>query len=105
MLVPELHHVLPAPLKGPFPDGLEQINGQRAYTLARNGCLDIDLRPCDITIHEIELLDYTYPRIEIQVTCSKGTFIRTLAMDIGVKLTGGAHVEILRRTRVGDYEL
>jgi tRNA pseudouridine55 synthase len=82
----------------------KKVNGERAYVSAREG-REVELRPCQIVIHSIELLDYTYPRMEIRVTCSKGTFIRTLAMDIGSKLTGGAYVEKLVRVRVGDYEL
>lgn len=82
----------------------KKVNGRRAYLDAREG-KDIQLKECDITIYDIELLDYDYPQMEISVTCSKGTFIRTLAMEIGTKLTGGAYVERLVRTRVGDYEL
>ena len=82
----------------------KKVNGVRAYTEAREG-RDIELQPCNITIHDIELLDYTYPLMELRVTCSKGTFIRTLAMDIGELLTGGAYVEKLVRVKVGDYEL
>lgn len=82
----------------------KKVNGQRAYVAARNGH-DIELQPCSIVIHSIELLDYSFPCMELRVTCSKGTFIRTLAMDIGTRLTGGAYVEKLVRTQVGDYEL
>lgn len=82
----------------------KRVNGERAYMAAREGTT-IDLKPCQVTINSIELLDYEFPRLEILVSCSKGTFIRSLAVDIGKKLTGGAYVERLARTKVGDYEL
>jgi len=82
----------------------KSIDGERAYEAAREG-RRLELRPCKIIVHQIELLDYDFPKMEIRVKCSKGTFIRTLAEDIGKKLTGGAYVERLIRTRVGDYEL
>jgi len=82
----------------------KSVDGERAYEAAREG-RKLDLKPCKITVHQIELLDYDFPKMEIRVRCSKGTFIRTLAEDIGKQLTGGAYVERLVRTRVGDYEL
>jgi tRNA pseudouridine55 synthase len=82
----------------------KRVNGERAYEAAREGRA-LELRTCTINIHSIELLDYEFPKMEIRVTCSKGTFIRTLAEDIGRLLTGGAYVEKLVRTRVDDYEL
>lgn len=82
----------------------KSIGGERAYTAARDG-RQLELKPCPITIYSIELLDYDFPKMEIRVSCSKGTFIRTLAVDIGKLLTGGAYVERLIRTKVGDYEL
>jgi tRNA pseudouridine55 synthase len=80
------------------------VNGERAYMAAREG-RTLDLKPCKIIVHSIELLDYDFPKMELQVKCSKGTFIRALAEDIGKCLTGGAYVERLRRTCVGDYSL
>lgn len=82
----------------------KKVDGQRSYVSARTGNA-VELRPCKITIYSIELLDYQFPKMEIRVTCTKGTFIRTLVMEIGKKLTGGAYVEKLVRTKVGDYVL
>lgn len=78
-----------------------KVDGQRAYDLARRGC-EVELAPKRITIHEIELLRYDMPEIEIRVLCGKGTYIRALARDIGQALGSGAHLSALRRTRVGD---
>lgn len=82
----------------------KKVNGQPAYLSARDNTSQ-SLTACSITIYDITLLDYTFPTMDIEVRCSKGTFIRTLATDIGQALTGGAYVERLRRTRVGDYEI
>ncbi len=79
-------------------------NGIRAYRYARKG-EQIDLAAKEVLIHEIELLDYNLPVIEIRVTCSKGTYIRALARDIGSHLVSGAHLLELTRTRIGKFEL
>lgn len=78
-----------------------KVDGQRAYNLARRG-YEVALTPKRITIHEIEMLRYDIPEIEIRVLCGKGTYIRALARDIGQALGSGAHLSALRRTRVGD---
>lgn len=78
-----------------------KIDGQRAYDLARKG-REVPLDAKRITIHELELLDYSMPTITIRVLCGKGTYIRSLARDIGTALGSGAHLTALRRTRVGD---
>ena len=80
------------------------VNGKRAYEYARKGT-EIELKPSRITIHEIELIEYNIPNITIRVVCSKGTYIRTLANDIGIKLNSGAHLIKLIRTRIGSYKL
>lgn len=82
----------------------KSVGGERSYEAARDG-RSLDLQPCRINIYDIELIDYEFPRMELRITCSKGTFIRTLAEDIGKRLTGGAYVEKLIRTKVGCYEL
>lgn len=79
-----------------------KVNGSRAYLLARKG-KDTNLKPKTIAIHEIELLHYDLPQIVIRVACGKGTYIRSLARDIGQALKSGAHLTALRRTKVGDY--
>ena len=80
-----------------------QINGKRAYDFARKG-ETVELKPKLLKIDEIEVLafDETTMQLTIRVVCSKGTYIRALARDIGEKLNTGAHLIALRRTRVGN---
>ena len=80
-----------------------QINGKRAYQLARKG-ETVELKPKLLLIDEIEVLsfDETTMQLTIRVVCSKGTYIRALARDIGERLNSGAHLIALRRTRVGN---
>lgn len=81
-----------------------KVNGKRAYELARSG-EDVELKPKVLVIDYIELLDYKSSTITIRVTCSKGTYIRALARDIGLALNSGAHLTALQRTRVGEISL
>ena len=80
-----------------------QINGKRAYDFARKG-ETVELKPKLLKIDEIEVLSFDEQTMQltIRVVCSKGTYIRALARDIGEKLRSGAHLIALRRTRVGD---
>lgn len=78
-----------------------KVDGKRAYEMARKG-REVTLKPKTLTIDEIELLDFSPNSITIRVVCSKGTYIRALARDIGLALNSGAHLTALRRTRVGD---
>lgn len=80
-----------------------QINGKRAYQLARKG-ESVELKPKLLVIDEIEVLAFDEAKMQltIRVVCSKGTYIRALARDIGQKLNSGAHLIALRRTRVGN---
>lgn len=78
-----------------------KIGGERAYQMARRG-EEVELKPKTLVIDEIELTDYREGSITIRVVCSKGTYIRALARDIGVALGSGGHLTALRRTRVGD---
>lgn len=80
------------------------VNGKRAYDLARKG-EEVELKPKLLVIDEIELLACNLPEIQIRVVCSKGTYIRALARDIGEALQSGAHLTGLIRTRVGDVTL
>ena len=80
------------------------VNGKRAYDLARKG-EEVELKPKLLVIDEIELLECNLPEIKIRVVCSKGTYIRALARDIGEALNSGAHLTALERTRVGDVRL
>ena len=81
-----------------------KIEGKRAYELARNG-EEVSLKAKTLVIDEIELLACELPVVKIRVVCSKGTYIRALARDIGVALHSGAHLIALERTRVGDVTL
>ncbi len=81
-----------------------KIDGHRAYRLARQG-REVELKPKILVIDSIELLDFSPERITVRVVCSKGTYIRALARDIGEALGSGAHLTGLRRTRVGDVSI
>ena len=81
-----------------------KVDGKRAYDLARKGS-DMELAPKQIHIDEIELLECNLPQIKIRVVCGKGTYIRSLARDIGEALNSGAYLTSLTRTRVGDYKI
>ena len=81
-----------------------KVDGKRAYDLARKGD-EVELKPKVLVIDEIELLECNLPEIKIRVVCSKGTYIRALARDIGEALQSGAHLTGLIRTRVGDVRL
>lgn len=81
-----------------------KVEGKRAYEFAREG-QEVELKPKLLVIDEIELLQYDLPIIKIRVVCSKGTYIRALARDIGIALGSGAHLTGLERTRIGDITL
>lgn len=81
-----------------------KINGNKAYEFARKG-IEVELKPKLLVIDEIELLSYKQDEIKIRVVCSKGTYIRALARDIGQALNTGAHLTALQRTRIGDITL
>jgi tRNA pseudouridine55 synthase len=79
-----------------------KIQGKRAYKHAREGN-EPELRPRQVVIHEIELISYEMPFVVLRILCSKGTYIRALARDIGVVMESGAYLTALRRTRIGSY--
>lgn len=81
-----------------------KINGQRAYKLARKG-QDFEIPSREVTIYNIEILSYDYPELEIRCHVSSGTYIRTLAEDIGKKLGTGAYLTKLRRLQIGDFSI
>lgn len=81
-----------------------KINGQRAYKLAREG-KDFEIPSREIEIYSIEILKYNYPELTIRVHCSSGTYIRTLAEDIGETLKTGAYLTALRRIKIGNYDV
>ena len=80
----------------------KKVQGVRAYEFARAG-EEIELKKALINIYELELLEYDMPRIKIRVRCSKGTYIRSLAFEIGEALQSGAYLSSLRRTRSGGF--
>lgn len=81
-----------------------KVDGKRAYDYARDG-QEVELKPKLLVIDEIELLDFAAPLLKIRIVCSKGTYIRALARDIGLALGSGAHLTGLERTRIGDVRL
>ncbi|MCQ2568911.1 MAG: tRNA pseudouridine(55) synthase TruB [Candidatus Saccharibacteria bacterium] len=81
-----------------------KINGQRAYKLARAGKA-VEMPKRKVTIYELELLDYASPFLKIRTHVSSGTYIRTLAEDIGEVLDCGAYTTELRRTKIADYDI
>ena len=81
-----------------------KINGQRAYKLARRG-EEVEMPVRTVTIHSLELIDYTYPELKIRTHVSSGTYIRTLAADIGQVLATGAYCTQLRRTQINKWSV
>ena len=81
-----------------------KVEGRRAYDLARAGRV-VDLAPRPVTIHRIDLLSYLWPRLELEVECEGGTYIRSIARDVGETLGCGGLVELLVRTRIGPFTL
>jgi tRNA pseudouridine55 synthase len=82
----------------------KSVDGKRAYEMARKG-KTVDLKPQHVHVSSIELLSASLPDLSLSVECSKGTYIRSLARDLGEKLNSGAHLTGLRRTRIGPYKL
>ena len=81
-----------------------KINGRRAYDLARKGEV-VEMPMRTVTIHSLELISYAYPEVTIRTHVSSGTYIRTLAEDIGSVLETGAYCTALRRTKVGQWSV
>src|SRR5690606_27044254 len=77
-------------------------DGKPLYEYARQG-IELERPPRRVTIYGLELIDFTGRQARLRVHCSKGTYIRTLAQDIGRRLGCGAHLHALRRTRIGDF--
>ena len=80
----------------------KKVQGVRAYEFARAG-EEVELKKALINIYEMELVEWDMPRIKIRVRCSKGTYIRSLAFEIGEAVQSGAYLTSLRRTRSGGY--
>ncbi len=81
-----------------------KVNGRKAYDLARQG-KEVELKARTITISELKLLSWNNPDLQLDVSCSKGTYIRSLACDLGYEVNSGAHLTALVRTRIGPYQL
>ena len=79
-----------------------KIEGTRAYEMARRG-EEVALRSKTVTIHAIRILAYNLPEVTLEIECGKGTYIRSLARDLGERLGCGAHLTSLRRTQIGQY--
>ena len=82
----------------------KKIKGQRAYKLAREG-KEVKLEPRKVTINEIEILDYKWPILSLRIACGKGTYIRSIARDLGQELGVGGYLTALQRTKVGQYTI
>lgn len=82
----------------------KSVDGKRAYNMARKG-KTVELKPQQIEVHRLEVLKESLPDLSLLVECSKGTYIRSLARDLGEKLNSGAHLAGLRRTRIGPYKV
>ena len=81
-----------------------KVDGKRAFDYARKG-KEVELKPKLLVIDELEVLRFELPVLQLRVVCSKGTYIRALARDIGIALGSGAHLTVLDRTRVGNVTL
>lgn len=81
----------------------KKIGGKKLYDLARKG-IEVERQPVEVHL-ETRFIEYNYPYLKLQVTCSKGTYIRSIAQDIGRMLGCGAHLSALQRTRSGDFSL
>ena len=80
------------------------VNGQRAYALARRG-ESLELNAKTVRIDEIRVLNYAWPKLELEITCGSGTYIRSIARDLGLQLGCGALMSRLERTRVGNFSI
>jgi tRNA pseudouridine55 synthase len=80
------------------------VNGRRAYDLARKG-LEAELKAKPIEIYEFEITGFRLPEIDFRIVCSKGTYIRSIARDLGQSLNSGAHLTKLCRTKIGEFDL
>ena len=82
----------------------KQVDGKRAYKHARKGN-EIEMKPVRIHIYNIELIKFNLPEIQLRISCSRGTYIRAIARDLGLALKSGAHLTTLRRTRIGEFNV
>ncbi|MDR0982788.1 MAG: tRNA pseudouridine(55) synthase TruB [Culturomica sp.] len=81
-----------------------KVNGQRAYRKARQG-VELAMEPRKIYVSDIEITNLQLPKAELRINCSKGTYIRSLANDIGQACGSGAYLSALRRTAIGEFQI
>jgi tRNA pseudouridine55 synthase len=82
----------------------KSVEGKRDYQLARKG-KDVELKQQHVTIFNLEIISFDPPDLSVRVECSKGTYIRSLARDLGLQLDSGGHLTALRRTRIGPHHV
>lgn len=82
----------------------KKVNGKRAYNYVRDG-KEVELKSAQVTVYEAEILSYELPHVELRVKCSKGTYVRSIARDLGLELNSGGHLTALRRTKNGGYNV
>jgi tRNA pseudouridine55 synthase len=88
----------------PPPYSAIKVKGEKAYKLARSG-KEVSLDPRRVTIHHLEILKYQPPELVLDIECTAGTYIRSLAHDLGERISTGAHLANLRRTKAGPFSL
>jgi len=79
-------------------------DGKRLYEIARKG-ETTEIKSREVTISEFEITNINFPKVDFRVVCSKGTYIRSLAYDFGLALNSGAHLSVLRRTKIGNFSV
>jgi len=82
----------------------KKINGQKLYDLARKD-IEVERKPSKITIYKIKLLQYSWPTLKLRIACSSGTYIRSIAYDLGQELGCGAYLSALRRTKIAKFKI
>lgn len=82
----------------------KKVDGKRAYKLAREG-KEVELKSRGITVKKFDTKSLEIPNVEFDITCSKGTYIRSLARDLGLELNNGGHLTVLRRESIGDFHV
>jgi len=104
----EIQHIVPKFLgeqeQLPPMYSAKKVDGEKLYKLARKG-IEVERKPQHITIFDLKILEYAYPLLKLEVRCSTGTYIRTLAHDIGQHLGVGAYCEELERTQIGEFSI
>lgn len=82
----------------------KSVNGKRAYSYARKG-REVELKPSRVEFFALDLIKFDLPIVKLRIVCSKGTYIRAFARDLGIALNSGAHLIALRRTRIGEFQV